>query len=161
MRRLSRGSMNSGRYSAARLFFEGLRGHRGWSRAWKKATPRARYSVVIVGGGNSAGQAAMFLARACTQVHITIRGDGHYGRPEVMAWCEAHGVDYVLGLPTNAVLRADPQIVTAADACATKRAIRQDPVRCRHRFQPPIPRRRRGLRRYPLRRRRRSRGLRR
>jgi hypothetical protein len=21
--------------------------------------------------------------------HITIRGDGHYGRPQVMAWCEA------------------------------------------------------------------------
>lgn len=24
-----------------------------------------------------------------------------------MTFCEAHGVDYVLGLPTNAVLRAD------------------------------------------------------
>ena len=35
---------------------------------------------------------------------LTIRGDGHYGRPEVMAWCEAHGVDYILGLPGNAVL---------------------------------------------------------
>jgi len=30
--------------------------------------------VVIVGGGNSAGQAAMFLSRSCTQVHIVIRG---------------------------------------------------------------------------------------
>jgi len=59
---------------------------------------------------------------------ITIRGDGHYGRPEVMAWCEANGVDYVLGLPTNAVLRADPEIVKVADACATKRAIKQYPV---------------------------------
>ena len=29
---------------------------------------------------------------------ITIRGDGHYCRPEVMDWCEAHGVDYVFGL---------------------------------------------------------------
>ena len=59
---------------------------------------------------------------------ITIQGDGHYGRPEVMDWCEANRVDYVLGLPTNAVLRADPVIATAADACATKRAIRQFPV---------------------------------
>ncbi len=59
---------------------------------------------------------------------ITIRGDGHYGRPEVMDWCEASGIDYVLGLPTNAVLRADPAIVTAADACATKRAEEQRPV---------------------------------
>ncbi|MFO0112412.1 MAG: transposase, partial [Sphingomonadaceae bacterium] len=32
------------------------------------------------------------------------------------------------GLPTNAVLRSDAVIVTAADACATKRAIQQHPV---------------------------------
>jgi thioredoxin reductase (NADPH) len=32
--------------------------------------------AVIVGGGNSAGQAAMFLARTCSRVHIVIRGDG-------------------------------------------------------------------------------------
>ena len=30
---------------------------------------------------------------------ITIRGDGHYGRPEVMAFCEANGIDYIFGLP--------------------------------------------------------------
>ncbi len=38
---------------------------------------------------------------------ITIRGDGHYGRPEVMDWYEANSVDYILGLSGNAVLRGD------------------------------------------------------
>jgi len=62
------------------------------------------------------------IRRHWPETHITIRGDGHYGRPEVMAFCEAAGVDYVFGLPTNAALRADPVIVAAADACAVKRA---------------------------------------
>jgi thioredoxin reductase (NADPH) len=31
--------------------------------------------VAIVGGGNSAGQAALFLSRSCTEVHVIIRRD--------------------------------------------------------------------------------------
>jgi len=62
------------------------------------------------------------IRRHWPQTRITMRGDGHYGRPEVMAFCEAHGIDYVLGQPTNAVLRADPAIVAVADAGAVKRA---------------------------------------
>jgi hypothetical protein len=68
------------------------------------------------------------IRRHWPTTHITIRGDGHYGRPEVMDLCEANGIDYVLGLPTNAVLRADGVIVTVADACATQRAVEQRPV---------------------------------
>ena len=37
---------------------------------------------------------------------ITIRGDGHYCRPEVMDWCEANGVDYVFGLTGTKALAA-------------------------------------------------------
>ncbi|MBV7257612.1 FAD-dependent oxidoreductase [Pacificimonas sp. WHA3] len=40
----------------------------------------ARYcrnsEVVIVGGGNSAGQAAMFLSRVASHVHVLVRGEG-------------------------------------------------------------------------------------
>ena len=35
---------------------------------------------------------------------ISFRGDGHYGRPEAMEWCEANGVDYIFGLAGNEVL---------------------------------------------------------
>jgi thioredoxin reductase (NADPH) len=32
--------------------------------------------VIVVGGGNSAGQAAVFLAQTATRVHMLVRGDG-------------------------------------------------------------------------------------
>jgi hypothetical protein len=44
------------------------------------------------------------IRRHWPATHITIRGDGHYSRPQVMAWCEENGIDYVFGLPGNAVL---------------------------------------------------------
>jgi hypothetical protein len=60
---------------------------------------------------------------------LTIRGDGHYGRPEVMAWCEANGVHYVLGLPGNTVL--DRLVEPIADDVRVRRAEAQAPVvRC-------------------------------
>ncbi|NDB78058.1 MAG: IS1380 family transposase, partial [Verrucomicrobia bacterium] len=59
---------------------------------------------------------------------ITLRGDGHYGRPEIMAWCEANEVDYVFGLPGNRTLHAEPVIVAAADAVCVDRATRTLPV---------------------------------
>src|SRR5437764_10789529 len=37
--------------------------------------------------------------------HITIRGDSHYARPEVMDCCDANGIDFVFGLAGNDVLR--------------------------------------------------------
>jgi thioredoxin reductase (NADPH) len=36
----------------------------------------ADQEVVIVGGGNSAGQAAMFLSRSAGHVHVVVRGEG-------------------------------------------------------------------------------------
>ena len=53
---------SSGRYSAWRLLREGLRGQRGWSRAWSKAQPRSRYRVVVVGGGGHGLSTACYLA---------------------------------------------------------------------------------------------------
>lgn len=64
------------------------------------------------------------IRRHWPHTRITIRGDGHYARPEVMAWCEAHGIDYIFGLPGNSALRDDPVIAAAADACAVVRAER-------------------------------------
>ena len=64
--------------------------------------------------------------RRCWPVtRITIRGDGHYGRPEVMDWCEANGIDYLFGLPGNRAL--DRLVDEAADDIRTRRALDQKP----------------------------------
>jgi hypothetical protein len=57
---------------------------------------------------------------------LTIRGDSHYGRPEVMAWCEANGVDYIFGLAGNAVLHR--LVEPIADAVRVRRAQAQAPA---------------------------------
>jgi len=65
------------------------------------------------------------IRRHWPQTRITIRGDGHYGRPEVMQWCDENGVDFVFGLPGNAVL--DRAVDEIADDIRTRRAFDQKP----------------------------------
>ena len=65
------------------------------------------------------------IRRRWPTTHITVRGDGHYGRPEAMDWCEANGVDYLFGLPGNRVL--DRLIDEAADNVRTRRALEKKP----------------------------------
>src|SRR3982075_4153904 len=66
------------------------------------------------------------IRRHWPATRLTIRGDGHYGRPEVMAWCEDNGIDYVFGLSGNNVLRA--AVEAAADDVRVRRAETQAPV---------------------------------
>ena len=58
---------------------------------------------------------------------LTVRGDSHYGRREVMAWCEANGLDYIFGLSGNAVL--DQLVEPIADDVRVRRAEAQSDVR--------------------------------
>ena len=52
--------------------------------------------------------------------HITVRGDSHYGRHEVMTWCEANGLHYIFGLSGNSVL--DQMVEPIADDVRVRRA---------------------------------------
>ena len=65
------------------------------------------------------------IRRHWPATRITIRGDGHYARPEVMDWCDDHGVDYVFGLAGNAVLAR--AVEEAADDIRTRRALDGNP----------------------------------
>jgi len=58
---------------------------------------------------------------------ITIRGDSHYGRFEVMDFCEKHAIDFIFGLSGNSTL--DRAVEVAADDIRTRRALDQAPVR--------------------------------
>jgi hypothetical protein len=60
------------------------------------------------------------IRRHWPTTRLTIRGDEHYCRHEVMAWCEASGADYILGLPGNFVL--DRPVEVAADDVRVRRA---------------------------------------
>src|SRR3954451_4885041 len=66
------------------------------------------------------------IRRHWPETHITIRGDGHYGRPEAMTWCENNGVDYIFGQPGNVVL--DRLVEPAADDIRVRRAESQAEV---------------------------------
>ena len=57
---------------------------------------------------------------------ITIRGDSHYGRSEVMDWCEAKGIRYVFGLSGNDVLRS--VVEPATDDVRVRRAEADAPL---------------------------------
>ena len=45
--------------------------------------------------------------QAWPEVRVIVRGDSGFCREELMAWCEANEVDYVLGLAKNDRLRAE------------------------------------------------------
>ena len=47
------------------------------------------------------------IRRKWPNVRIILRGDSGFAREELMAWCEANGVDYIFGLAQNARLRRD------------------------------------------------------
>jgi Transposase DDE domain group 1 len=47
------------------------------------------------------------IRSAWPQVRIVVRGDSGFCREELMAWCEAHRVEYLLGLAKNERLKAE------------------------------------------------------
>ncbi|MYD93631.1 MAG: FAD-dependent oxidoreductase, partial [Chloroflexi bacterium] len=72
-------------YSLPNLIRRGLRGHRDWTPAWRKAEPRPAYDVIIVGAGGHGLATAYYLAKlhGVTNVAVLERGwlgGGNIGR---------------------------------------------------------------------------------
>jgi len=111
-------------------FWNGFHGERGYApiHVYEAETGRPVAFVLRPAKTPSGKEIAAHVRRLIGRIRThwpetRIRGDGHYARPEVMAWCEARaGIDYLFGLPGNAALRRDAVISAAADACAVVRA---------------------------------------
>jgi DDE family transposase len=60
------------------------------------------------------------LRQAWPRVRIVLRADSGFCRPRLLAWCERHGVGYILGLAKNPRLAAlaEPWLAWLADAKA-------------------------------------------
>jgi hypothetical protein len=68
------------------------------------------------------------IREAWPGVKITLRGDSGFCREELMKWCEAEGIDYVLGLAKNERLKAEivrEQEEAAAEYRQTGKAARR------------------------------------
>ncbi|MEW5422393.1 sarcosine oxidase subunit beta family protein [Amorphus sp. 3PC139-8] len=67
------------RYSLLRLVREGLRGHTGWEPAWRKATLKDAYDVVIIGGGGHGLATAYYLAKVHGITNVAVIEKGWIG----------------------------------------------------------------------------------
>ncbi len=112
-------------------FWNGFHGERGFSpiHVYEAESQRPVAFVLRPAKTPSGAEARAHVRRLIRRirhhwpdVRILLRGDGHYARPELMAYCEATGIDYLFGLPMNSVLQRDPVIMAAADVCAVVRA---------------------------------------
>src|ERR1700734_3768236 len=73
------------RYSALALAWNAVTGQRHWSPAWRDATPRSTYDVVIIGGGGHGLATAYYLAKQYGIANIAVLekswiGSGNAGR---------------------------------------------------------------------------------
>ncbi|WP_165191519.1 sarcosine oxidase subunit beta family protein [Caulobacter soli] len=67
------------KYSAFKVFLEGLGGQQGWSPAWRSPQPKRRYDVIIIGGGGHGLATAYYLAKVHGVRNVAVLERGWLG----------------------------------------------------------------------------------
>src|SRR5690606_37540460 len=65
---------------------------------------------------------------AFPEVRFVVRGDSGFSRDELYVWCEANGVDYVVGIAKNSVLVGEIQVELAQAKALHERSKRPERV---------------------------------
>ena len=94
-----------------------------YGASFMEATLCASKEVIVVGGGNSAGQAAVFLAAHASHVHIMVRGKG-------LAASMSHYLIQRLQAAHNVTIHTETSIVELVGDAELRS------VRCRHADEP-------------------------
>jgi len=74
---------SSERYSIFSVLAEALRGQTGWKPAWRQASPKPSYDIVIVGGGGHGLATAYYLAKRYGNANIAVVEKGWIGSGNV------------------------------------------------------------------------------
>ncbi len=67
------------RYSAWQILKQGLTGNKGWKPAWRDASPKPSYDVIIIGGGGHGLATAYYLAKIHGITNVAVLEKGWIG----------------------------------------------------------------------------------